>query len=317
MNQPLKVSVIVPAFNAVQTLPAVLKALANQTYPESQYEVIVVDDCSTDSTLDFLKTSAFPQNFQIVSHSENQDRAVTRNTGIRRSTGEILIFLDADMEVASDFIARHVAHFDKTDIMGIIGSIRPAPEIPLDKYQHYLYFGKRGATKYPSGAPMPFQVFLFNNTSVRRRVLEEVGYFDENLRLYGGEDAELAFRIYQKYPDRLFHDPKITVLHHHFRSLNDALKILEIFGRKVVPYLIQKHPEMSKLYGADYIVQRFPTESRQKNPFKLFAGIVLRQKIFSSCLRRLFSLTPFPLSSGIIRLLMASALLKGIARSRK
>ncbi|MFA4850736.1 MAG: glycosyltransferase, partial [Methanoregula sp.] len=304
MTQLLKVSVIIPAFNAVRALPIVLKALTEQTYPKNQYEVIVVDDCSTDGTLKFLRNTILPPTFHVVRHLENQDRAVTRNTGIRQSSGEILIFLDADMEVASDFIARHVAHFNNTDVVGIIGSLRPAPEVPLDKYQRYLYFGKRGVTKYPTGTPLPFQVFLFNNTSVRREILEQVGFFDKNLRLYGGEDAELAFRIWQKYPNGLFHDPEITAIHHHFRSLDDALNILEKFGNVVVPYLIQKHPEMAKLYGAGYVRKRFPVANQRQNPFKLFAGLVLRQKAVSSCLRGLFVVMPFPLSNGIVRLLM-------------
>ncbi|MDD5765732.1 MAG: glycosyltransferase [Candidatus Marinimicrobia bacterium] len=311
------VSVIIPAYNAVGILPILLRALANQSYPVNQYEVIVVNDCSTDDTKDILLTSNFPSNFKIINHAKNQDRAATRNTGIRQSSSEILIFIDADMEVNADFIARHVTHFNNTNIMGIIGSLRPAPEIPLDKYQRYLFFGKRGVIKFPTGTPLPYQVFLFNNTSVRREVLEQVGFFDENLRLYGGEDAELAFRIYQKYPNGLFHDPDIQVIHHHFRLMNDALNILEKFGNAVVPYLIQKHPEMAKLYGIDYLGKCFPSENQRKNPFKIFTGLVLRQKVTISCLKGLFAVTPFPLSNGIVRLLMASALLRGICMNKK
>lgn len=315
-NQQPKVSVIIPAYNAVRTLPITLKAILEQTFPQKDYEVIVIDDCSTDGTTNYLKSTTFPDNVIILHHEKNQKHAITRNTGIRKSRGGILIFLDADMEVYSDYIQKHLTHFQNPEVVGVIGSLLPAPELPYGKYQRYLFEGKRGAMKFNDGAPQPFQVFLFNNTSVRRGSLEKVGLFDENIRFYGGEDAELAFRIWKEFPNGLYFDPTIQAIHHDYRSLDEALKIIEDFGEKVVPYLIRKHPEMARLYGIDFIHKKTLNAGQRRNILKIAVGFIVRRRWFYLLFRWKFAVVPFPLSNAVVRLLMASALLRGMSQAR-
>jgi len=311
------VTIIVPAYNAGCTLQVCLTSLLRQDYPPEKFIVMVVNDGSTDETGALFHQMKLPENFALIEHAENRGLAATRNTGIQNTHGEILIFLDADMELASDFISRHVAHYEQSEVVGIVSELKPAPENPYDKYQRYIYESQRGARVIGANGPLPFQYFIFGLTSVKRSALELTSNFDAMIHDYGGEDTEMAYRLWQKYPAGLFFDPEIKVIHHHYRTLEQALKLVTQFGRNVVPYLIQKHPEMAKLYGAGYVRKRFPVANRRQNPFKLFAGLVLRQKAVSSCLRGLFVVMPFPLSNGIVRLLMASAILRGISINEK
>jgi glycosyltransferase involved in cell wall biosynthesis len=187
------VAIVISAYNAAGTLRVCLDSLKKQNYPGNKFQVIVVNDGSTDGTGKLFQKMHLPENFALIEYTENRGLATARNTGISKATGEIFIFLDADLEVAPDFIERHVSHFQKSEVIGVVGEIHPAPENPYDKYQRYLYEGRRGARACHNQQALPYKVFLFNATSLRRSAIEQVGLFDENIRSYGGEDTENGF----------------------------------------------------------------------------------------------------------------------------
>lgn len=113
--EPILVSVVIPVYNRGKILRNTLLSLARQTYPTSSYEVIVVDDGSTDDTLDILKQYSF-ENLIVTSHTVNKGAPAARNTGIQRAGGELIIFCDSDFIVPSTFIESHVKeHENKKD----------------------------------------------------------------------------------------------------------------------------------------------------------------------------------------------------------
>jgi glycosyltransferase involved in cell wall biosynthesis len=123
------VSVIVPCFNGERHLRRCLEGLTRQAYPD--YEIVVVDDASTDGTPGILKE--FPS-VKVVQNAENRGPAFSRNRGIEASGGEVLVFLDADCEVDdAAWLAKHVevqAARPGTIVGGSSGSGRgwwPAP----------------------------------------------------------------------------------------------------------------------------------------------------------------------------------------------
>lgn len=309
------VSVIVPAYNSAKTLPACLNSLFLQNYPTKKVEIIVINDGSTDKTITFLRSLALSERFEVIHHSENCGLAAARNTGIKNTKGDILIFLDSDMEVEEDFIEKHVSSHGKSGVIGILGSILPDIENPYDKYQRYLYESKRGAAKFDINKPIPFNTFIFNNTSIKRTIFEKTGLFDENIKMYGGEDTEFSYRVWKHYPDGLYHDPSILVIHHHYRTIEHVLNIIEEFGEKVVPYLIKKHPDLVKLYGISFLNCKIDDITFKTSLIKSTIGFIIRSKLMQNLTMRLYKIAPFPLSNPLVRLLMASSLLRGIAGS--
>ena len=307
------VSVIIPAFNAANTLPLCIKSLLKQTYPATKAEIIVVNDGSTDNTSTFLSSFPLPEGFKVIHHSKNRGLAAARNTGIKISKGSLIILLDADMEVKENFIEKHVSYHKKNGVVGVVGTFVSDPDNPYDKYQRYIYEAKRGASKFVPNKPLPFHTFIFNNTSINRRIIRKIGLFDEDIKMYGGEDTEYAYRIWKKYPKGLFYDPSIQVIHHHYRTLDQALELIECFGQNVVPYLVKKHPNLAKLYGLSYINFKIDGLTTKKNHLKLLAGFIFRRKTFRLLIKLLYYITPFPLSNYIIRVQMANSLLRGIA----
>jgi len=87
------VSVIVPAYNAARTLGACLEALGQQTMPREQYEIILVDDGSTDDTAQIAGRYA---GVKVLKLARNRGAAAARNAGIAAAQGELLLFTDAD-----------------------------------------------------------------------------------------------------------------------------------------------------------------------------------------------------------------------------
>jgi len=110
-------TIIVPAYNATSTLPATLASLLTQTYDD--YEIVVVDDGSTDETADIIR--AFAANhprIRLVSQ-RNRGLAGARNSGIAAARGDIIGFCDADDLWHNNKLAAHVEHFKRAPHVGL------------------------------------------------------------------------------------------------------------------------------------------------------------------------------------------------------
>ncbi|MBW7477135.1 glycosyltransferase [Paenibacillus oenotherae] len=111
----IDVSIILPSYNRYPLNLMTLYSLENQTYPKDQYEVILVDDGSTDATPTIAATHTFPYAFRYLPIDENKGRPAARNVGIQHAQGKWIIFLDAEVIVDPGFIASHVALHQQND----------------------------------------------------------------------------------------------------------------------------------------------------------------------------------------------------------
>ena len=87
-------SIIIPTYNRGKLILKTLESVFSQDY--SDYEVIVVDNCSTDNTAERLKPLQDSGKIIFIRHDKNYERAVSRNTGIKNANGQFLTFLDSD-----------------------------------------------------------------------------------------------------------------------------------------------------------------------------------------------------------------------------
>lgn len=111
-----RASIIVPAFNAADTIAETLKALLEQSFQD--YEVIVVNDGSTDSTGDAIAPFLRDKRFHVIDQP-NRGLAGARNTGIANAAGVYVGFCDADDLWVSDKLARHIRHLDERPDVGL------------------------------------------------------------------------------------------------------------------------------------------------------------------------------------------------------
>lgn len=113
----MKASVIIPSYNSKERLYYNLISLNNQECDFDTFEVIVVDNGSDDNTLEMLKSFRPKFRLKFIRLEKNKGIARGRNTGIRKATGDILIFHDSDMIAPRDFISRHLADHEEKNIV--------------------------------------------------------------------------------------------------------------------------------------------------------------------------------------------------------
>ena len=183
MQIPL-ISFVILTRNRRKMLVTALAGAREQRYPHK--EIIVVDNASTDGTVEFVRSS-YPE-VKVVSNARNLGSAVGRNQGIDASSGDIIIFMDDDCILNSPYTARVVAEqFRVDDGCGAV-AFRIADPTTWDEWPYN-----------PTGRinlPIIYEVALFctGGVALRRSVLEQVGGFWDTLFI-GHVDTELALRV--------------------------------------------------------------------------------------------------------------------------
>ncbi len=109
-NHPIKVSIVMPTYNKYHQTSLSLYGLSKQTFSHAEYEVILVDDASSDNTSDILKEVDVPFKFKYIQMKQNKGRSSVRNIGINHAEGDLLIFLDGEMLAPPAFIENHYKH---------------------------------------------------------------------------------------------------------------------------------------------------------------------------------------------------------------
>ncbi len=186
------VSVVVPVYNRAAALQACLASLFTQTYPQARYEVIVVDDGSTDPTPEQARAAAegWTGTFRLLQKT-NGGPASARNAGIRVSQADIIAFIDSDCVAAPDWLEHLVGVLAASDASGVGGPLINAPARGLvacylhacDFFRHRVRHGK-------------VDYLLTANAAFRRQALLQVRGFSERKGAWG-EDADLSFRLRQ------------------------------------------------------------------------------------------------------------------------
>ncbi len=217
----MRASVIVPAFNAEKTLERCLNALESQTFPRPDYEVIVVDDGSTDATANVVASFQRAQRISIL-HS---GAAAARNRGIALAHGEILLFTDADCEPQPDWIDKMLTAFADPNVMGAKGTYRTRERSKIARFVQLEYEEKYARMR---GANRIDFVDTYS-AAYRREVFVANGGFDESFPTASVEDQELSFRLSQR-GYRLVFVPDAIVLHPHAASLNAYLRRKFLIG---------------------------------------------------------------------------------------
>ncbi len=248
-----EVTVIIPCYNVERALARCCASLTRQTYPAQHYTCIFINDASTDTTPDILNSFEHVSNFRFIHHDINRGLAATRNSGIRQAKSDIILFLDGDMEVPDHWISTLVQALEADDVVAVMGDNQPPRGQQLTAFDQYYFGPYRGARQFSAGSPLGFQYFLFGNCGIRKTILDQTGYFDVTFTAYGGEDTDLAIRIYRQHPTGLRFIPNATATHHHPRTIKAFCASMAAYGYHNLPVLLEKHPDYSRELGGDWI----------------------------------------------------------------
>jgi len=193
-SNKIKVSIVVPVMNCEKTISKTLDSLLAQNY--ENFEIIVVDDSSTDKTREIVKKFiSKSKKIKLIENRKNLGPAATRNRGIRESRGEIIFFTDADCSVPQNWIERLLEEYNDKTIAGVGGYLKPKENnwiAKIELFQNKFLLGIKnkkivGKSKVPMG--------YTNNVSYRKEVLDKVGGFDESFPFPAGEDVDLKRRV--------------------------------------------------------------------------------------------------------------------------
>jgi glycosyltransferase involved in cell wall biosynthesis len=226
------VSVIVPAYNRAHLIGRALESLRGQTYRD--FEVVLGDDASTDDMV-AVAQRAWPD-LKVARLSVNRGASSARNAAIRESRGRFLAFLDSDDEWLPEKLAVQMAYLERH------------PEVAVCACAYRKQWRDGRTTMVPASHPADMTKALhsaldFHGAStpvVRREVLDEVGYQDEDLRIL--EDWDWMLRISQKHRIDVLDDP-LAVIHENNPSPPDRMRDSTVI-------FLAKHDADFRRYGA-------------------------------------------------------------------
>ncbi len=226
-SSPPSVTVVVPVKNGEQTIEPLLESLQKLDYNNDKVEVIIVDGNSTDMTQEIVKK--YPVKLVV---EKRKGLNVARNTGIKKGNGEIVAFTDSDCIVPSNWVTKIVENFKNPQVSCVGGSAKALNSDFVSQYADNSivrlmpFFTKREELdkvkpffRHPAGCNMAY----------RKKVAEEIGYFDENIQ-YGFDEVEFADRVC-KAGYKMVLDPKVLVWHKHRSTLGEFLKQNFQYGR--------------------------------------------------------------------------------------
>lgn len=234
-------SVVIPTYNRKPILEKCLRAMEQQVIavdgPITGYEIVVVDDGSTDGTVDWLKTHAAEFPHVRLLEQNHLGPAAARNLGVEAAKGDTIIFIDSDLVVLDSFLQCH------------------AEALMRGRQQYgervFTYGRVVNTCNFDNPTSEPFKVtdysrayFATGNVAIARHWLQEAGLFDTQFTLYGWEDLELGVRL-KNLGLTLVKVPEAVGYHWHPPFSLDQVPSLidkEIQRGRMGVLFYQKHP---------------------------------------------------------------------------
>ena len=225
---PYKVSLYIPCYNGEKNLKPCLTSIFNQTYPIA--EVLVVDDGSTDGSLDIA--SQFE--VKVLEHGSNRSITAARNTALENSQGEFIASVDADVQLDKFWLERIMRNFPRPEVGGVGGRIIETNTISL--VGNWILSHRnpdKGEERIDNVQCLPATSVVY-----RKRSLLEIGGFNDDKR-YDHSDLDASMRV-KAFGYDLVHEPRALCYHHfsggllslfdgHWRFKKDAYINLGLF----------------------------------------------------------------------------------------
>ncbi len=225
------VSVVLCTYNSGNNLIESVQSIINQSYPKDLFEIIVVDDASTDNSLQGISKL----DLRIIRHTQNKGVASARNTGLFAAAGSIIAYTDDDCIVDTNWLSELVKQYSNEGVIGVGGLTIPYSTNTLtEKYMAASGYGNPAPIEFRLAKSIVSRFFVYMrdmvlpvtsqsqvvkvqdiytlNSSFRKDALLSIDGFDTDL--LWSEDVDLCHRLSEQYPeDSLIFTPKAQIKH--------------------------------------------------------------------------------------------------------
>ena len=232
LNKKIYFSVIIPSYNSKTELINSLKYLAQQDFPRNEYELIAVDDGSSDNTrsalADFVKQHPslnikalhFPRVIERKTGDSRFRAGLARNLGAKHSSGKLLAFLDSDILTPPHYLASLKKDHEKADLV-LLKRYHLKPKAPIEdlfsayknlKGFYYIEDKKYWGAFYKKGfeqVKCPWKYVCTYGLSLSKKDFIESGAFGKNFIFYGFEDTDLGYRLFKQNKKFLLSDIEV------------------------------------------------------------------------------------------------------------
>lgn len=210
---PVTISVIVPFHNEREHLARCVRALTSQTYPRAHYELLLVDNASTDGSADTIRDQPI-----TLLHEPLRSSYAARNLGVRHASGHILAFTDGDCEADPRWLEHIARYFTNPEVALLIGERRHASDSWSSELIRLIESDNARRLTYG----------YTNNLAVRRTVFDRAGPFEPIAR---GADTNLFLRVKALYPHGVVFAPEVSIRHLELEHLAHHLHKQYLYGR--------------------------------------------------------------------------------------
>jgi glycosyltransferase involved in cell wall biosynthesis len=254
----MQASFIIPTYNRAAQLEQCFEALLNQNFIKSEFEIVVVDDGSTDGTEKVVKKFADKEVVEIqYFRQENQGQGVARNLGIQKARGKVLLFIGDDIICVPDFLKEHMKLHDKyrAENEAVLGLILWHPSMKITPLMDFLtngsavlgrFGGHQFAFEKLEGKKMAdYNFFYTSNISLKKSLLQKHS-FDHVFSKYGWEDIELGYRLQKEEGMKLHYNNQAVAYHLHEIDDRNFKNRMKMIG-KSARVIDQKYPELRKV----------------------------------------------------------------------
>lgn len=260
----LELSVIIPTHNRAEILEKCLEHLHNSQFPKNKFEIIVIDDASTDNT-EHVVINAQKQNQNISYYKQKKaGQGVARNFAVNKAQAKVCVLIGDDMFVHKRFLEEHyrIHKLHPEQNFACLGQILWDPSIKINSFmkwltQENLFLGKFGGHQFAFNQLQnkkfaDYRFFYTSNLSLKTELLQKHS-FDPWFDSYGWEDVELGYRLEKKEELKIVYNPEAISYHHHEISIDSFKDRMISIGKGAIKFQ-NKHPELNKVpTGFKYI----------------------------------------------------------------
>lgn len=281
-DSTVHISVVIPTYNRRAILRKTLLGFSSQTLNPDHYEVIVVDDGSTDDTAAMIQRFKAPFALRLITQV-HQGANAARNQGIDASRGEVLVLTGDDMIPEPGFLEAH-AKFHEQHPAGheaMLGFIDWSPEITVTPFMKFLVSpegGQQFAFHEVKNGRADFRLFYTSNVSVKRSFLRtQSRLFDTDFTYTAFDDTELGYRLTQQGM-QLHYNPLAVTCHHHAMTVEGFVQRQRRAGHMAV-ILAHKHPQLDRMMLGSETILRSPHRQHEQILHHLLESIAELEKI--------------------------------------